>query len=217
LNRRIRIIVLSAVVFCATTLISPNLRANTVVWNAQATALTLSDLITLNPATNLIMMGYFTTNDSAVINLAINPLMLSSLFVPISTSTVGKFGETQYSFGGIWGASVSANFQTLGIAYSNIYVWAFDAQTIAGASEQGIFKFAATFPDEMASPVTIDLTNLFTGGTVLWGSTDQGPGNVNTALGSRPHINLAAIPEPSGFMLVAAGLAGLLVLRRRKK
>lgn len=217
MKRTFKVILFGIAIALMIAITPPNLRANTVDWNAQATALTLADLVTLDPATNLIMMGYFKTNDAVVISLATSPLTLSSYFVPVSTSTVGKFGANQLAVPGLWGASISTNFETLGITSTNIYVWAFNALTITNATQQGIFKFANTFPTELASPLQIDLTNLFTGGSVLWGSTNQGAGNVSTALGSRPHINLALIPEPSAFVLVGLGLAGMLVVVRRRR
>jgi|GEM_PF-3600810 len=187
----------------------------TLDWGAQGAVLTLADGVTLVPATNLVMMGYFTTNDAAIVSLAATPLTLASYFVPVGTSTIGTMAGIQYAYAGVWGDSVTTNFEALGITTSNVYVWALNATTIASASEEGIFKFAATFPTELAGTLVIDLSDLHSSGSVLWGNL--GSGAISTPYGDMPYVKLSVVPEPSAFALVGLGLAGMLVLRRRRR
>lgn len=100
----------------------------------------------------------------------------------------------------------------------NVYVWIFDAATIAGSSTMGIFKDPTaptpwTFPTNagglndtanLGSTVTLDPNLSAVAGV---GSVTNSPGN--------GQIRLAPVPEPSTAVLLAVGLVAMGSRRRR--
>ena len=183
-------------------------RAGTVNWTATGAALTLEDGSTLDPAGSLIILGTFNgITDAGIQAAASDPVTLfSSNFSQIDSSLVGTGAG---GFNGVWADSVNGDFTTTlaSFAGQSIYLWTFNEPTIAGATEEGIFKFAATFPNDSPNPgtVDVDLGDLAASGTILVGGQNLGP--ILTDIGELPSsFHMGCIPEPSTFLLVLGSL-----------
>ncbi len=212
----------------ATSCFSGMVLAGTVDWVAQGAYLTRADGTTLTDGTTVgseafIEMGYFTITDGAVIAGKTDPATLSGSFVVLQTDMVGDFGGSPDQANGLWGSEFNGSFDSgtgngafHAAVGKNIYVWAFNGNAFNTGGEQGIYKFAGTFPSDTPTIGAggAELAELLTGGTILAGSI--GAGTVNGALGDMGHINLETIPEPSTYLLVISGLLGMLAVRRRR-
>ena len=146
-------------------------QAGTVNWSATGGALTLLDGTTLDPAGDLIILGTFNgITDAGIQAAASDPSTLfSSNFSQIDSSTIGTGAG---GAAGVWATSFNGDFTTsplLGnFAGKTIYLWTFNATSIAGATQEGIFKFAATFPTDpggISTSVDVDLGDLQSSGS----------------------------------------------------
>jgi hypothetical protein len=172
-------------------------QAGSVDWTAFGAALTLGDNTTLAPAGSLIRLGYFTISDAAIQAGQTNLSTLNASFVQLQAGSVGDIAGVPGGFNGIYGESFTGDFTAAfaAAAGKNIYVWTVNASTLAAATQQGIFKWNATYPTDVPipGPASVDLADLLHGGgTILVGS--PGVGTVPTVLGPLEHINMAVIP-----------------------
>ncbi|NQU12292.1 hypothetical protein HQ590_15965, partial [bacterium] len=170
--------------------------AGTLNWTANGAALILSDGATLTPTGRLVRLGYFTIGDGAVTNGATNAVTLNGNFVELQA---GLVGDNTPGSPGLWGKTFNGDFSG---TYSNfagrtIYLWTFDAATVAGATQQGIIRFDDTFPSDKPAPeeLSLDLSTVLAGaGSILIGTA--GGGTIVTDLGLLPFAQMAVISTP---------------------
>jgi len=117
-----------------------------------------------------------------------------------------------------------------GFFSKQIYMLAFDASTIAGASQVGVFSGGPnfgqsngsdpwTFPANDQTQIGIECSDVTAPGVVLGGyGTDNGAGDAAWMGGTPNGLLLAAfpVPEPSTIMLVVLGMLGAIGLIRRR-
>jgi len=192
---------------------------------------------------SLIRLGHFRNpitlaqlSDTEIQILAANPSALNSSFVEAASSTIGN----GFGVNGHFSSSNSPNTGASGLnlAGQQIYIWVFNAPTLAAATEQGIFYFdkdSAVNPDNtpvapgarwkfpVQDPVpgdtTIDLSDFTVGATtrsdpsahIVVGAFPRGTSSATSA----PNFGLAFIPEPSAVALLGCGLGALFARRRR--
>lgn len=192
---------------------------------------------------SLIRLGVFRNpangvqlTDTEIQILAGTPAVLNNSFVEAASSSIGA----GFGINGHFSSANSPNTGATGlnIAGLQIYLWVFNAGTLAGASEQGIFYFdkdSAVNPDTtpiapgqrwrfpVQDPVpgdtTIDLSDFTIGANtrsdpsahVVIGAFPRGTSSATAA----PNFGLAFIPEPSAVALVGCGIGALLARRRR--
>ena len=215
-------VVAAAVLVAATAKVN----AMTVTWGSASTetAVALNGGVLAVPQGDLVEIGVFKNNmsDAAITALGVNPTAIQTAFNAWSTDTVGDSTTSA----GAWGDPSSA----LGAGYftSNAFIVVFNAATAGAATQVAVIKGPATasvgdnwvFP---ASDGASGLTFVFdalSAGNVLIGSFESGTFDDSAKddyFGSGANaVVLAAVPEPSTYMLVGSGLLGLLALRRRR-
>ena len=180
---------------------------------------------------NLLRLGYFTISDAQVALLAIptpaNLTALNTAWHVIADSTVG-------SGTGVAGSTSNASSVTLasGDFSHQIYIWALNASTVVGASQQAIFYEPSTTLPSWNLPgsngptisTTIDIGEAKTpGGTYLAGSYQASNASVTTTFntaglpGTKGAVLLQAIPEPSTLAFCVLAAIGATGSRRRSR
>ena len=180
--------------------------------------LTYSDLTTQLAEGSLVALGDFgTMNDAQIAALGANPTAVWAHFSEWDMTAI----DSTLTF--------TSAATTAGGTFLNqhAYLVAFDAGTFSSALGVGVFKgpnSAGTngdpwiFPNtDTANGLGLDLGDVHSIGVIIGEYGDQTL-NSDWAGGIVDAYGLAypAVPEPSTMMLVASGLLGLLVARRRR-
>lgn len=185
-------------------------------------------------AGSLLRLGTFTNlSDAQIVANKADLNFLDSYFVEFASSAIGV------GVGGLdahFAQSDTVNAGSLGLIGDQIFFWAFDAATLGGASQHGIFYLnsatnsAWAFPTDtpgsddttidISQLTSVDALSLIGGATILAGGFGVGTSDFfeSPAGGSvsYPLFNLEVIPEPSTYALIAMGL-GLIGLRFRRR
>ena len=208
--------------------------ATTVNWSAaNDTGFATANGIVLSTG-NLLRLGYFTIPDTGAGSVQsfasptpANLLALNAAWHVIADSTVG-------SGTGVAGSTSNASTVTLasGDFSHQIYIWALNASTVVGASQQAIFYEPSTTLASWNLPgsngptisTTIDIGEAKTpGGTYLAGSYQASNTSVTTTfnaaglLGTKGAVLLQAIPEPSTLAFCVLAAIGATGSRRRSR
>jgi MYXO-CTERM domain-containing protein len=172
-----------------------------------------------------IHIGYFTISDSSVAALAnptsANLTTLNSSWVDIADSTIGTGTSTNGIFS-------QASTPTLsGAAFGHqIYVWAWNASTLGGTTQQAIFYEPSSsnsswnFPGSNLASTTIDI-NQAASGTFLAGTYEASNASISAILGAGSGAvqlqAVVAVPEPSSFTFGALAALAAAGTRRRRR
>ncbi len=173
------------------------------------------------PDNSLLRIGYFSTlSDAQIQSNASDVNFLNNDFVEFDFGFVGDgFGDLAAH----WSLSLTASAGTF--SGKPIYLWAFDVTStnIALATQHGIFYSTNAnwrFPSDPGTTALdlADLTdgsysNLLSGARIVVGGFGVGTSDVYENV---PLFNLAAIPEPSTYLMLGLGLGVIAVARRRK-
>lgn len=211
------------VVACLITAVS-SVQAITVNWAAQGAALANYD--GNGPSTSpalqgdLIQIGTFNFNaDFNLNNQAImaaasagNLSLLQQNFTPFRLGAVGQ----GLPFDGVWSIATDSPAGTF--ATQQIYLWTFNASTIPGATQWGIYTSSDSswrFPTEdPPASTSIDLNQVLQAGGVILAGEVGGIIDFGFPL---PSVEMVPIPEPSSLVLVGLGVGSLALIRRRRK
>lgn len=150
---------------------------------------------------------------------------LDNYFVQFGQSSIG----TGIGLDGYFTDTDTANATSLGLVGDQIFIWAFSTNSgnYLVAQQHGIYYMPIAsdadwdFPGDVdppgnASAITLsdltspDFQSLASGAMILWGGFGTG------TLDGNPLFNLAVIPEPSTYALIAMGL-GLVGIRFRRR
>ena len=202
--------------------LAANGRAATVNWAAGIdNGFSLADGTNV-PAGSLVRIGYFRNastsvqlTDAQIQALASRPATLDASFVEVGNTTVGSGYTSSYTGHFSKATNADTGSSGLNVAGKQIYVWVFNAGTLAGATQHGIFYWlntnTATNPDSTPEtpgtrwsfPIqdppgitTIDLTDLTTGTSTLAAGAHVVVGAFPTgtsATTSAPNFGLALI------------------------
>jgi hypothetical protein len=205
-----------------------------VIWGAAATNSVATAKGDDLPVGDLALLGSFDLTSSEVQADASNVSLLQANFVPYAAAKIGEGNPagTTPPAPGFWSTDTKASTdnvivdnETFNIAHTQIYYWIFDAQTVAAATEQGIF----TAPGNLSwiFPADNDLINITTTDISDVPPTSQGIlvgsfGVRDSPLTGFPQYNLApivTISEPAGhqlFLFASAVWLSLWLLSRLK-
>lgn len=174
---------------------------------------------------DLVRVGWFdfsndlATNNAMIAANAANVNFLNSHFIEFDASAIGANSPNGGGDNtGYWLDNPNASTDALSLQNKQIYYWVFDATTIGGASQHGVFTDPSPtwiFPADAAIPNTTvtDLSEVNQDSTGIIIGTF---GNGLSADGASMLYNLAVIPEPSTFALFGVGAIGLAWLRRKR-
>jgi len=198
-----------SVVLAAVALTASSAFAMSENWSAQ-----LSRFLTLQGGTTGIASGDLveigTVASPGTASAALTPAQLAATMNVWATTTVGTgTAGVNGSFAAVT-ASPGAGFFS-----QQIYMLAFNASTVGGATQMGMFTDTSwVFPaSDGASANSLDLGD--TGVTAVKGQLSSGTVTSPSDIAGGDAASLVLVPEPSTWMLVGTGLLGLLGLRRR--
>jgi len=179
------------------------------------------------PQGDIVLLGHFNLTNAQIMTNGSDEAFLMANFVQYASSFVGA-GQPNgpgAASDGYWLANSVNSSNLLAIQGTEMYYWVFNAATVAGASQYGIFtaptSTALLFPNDTAVPPTTitDINQVPHDSTgILWGSFGTGISGDNLS----PLYDLApfaAVPEPATWgasILVALAIAFTARPRRRK-
>jgi hypothetical protein len=197
--------------------------ASTVTFASSPVSRTVRDSsnATLTTASSLVLVGTF-ANDGLILFNPAAPT-INSNFTTISTAAGwSQFGSSGLGIlsspAGKVGGSVNDNTVSAdAFNGDNLYLWIFNASTIAAATEMGIFRATSAsvpwvFPNNaggVGDTSTFSTTSSGASTIVSFGGAGSATSSFLTLSG------LSAVPEPSRFLLFGLGLVGVIFRRRR--
>ena len=213
---------LTGILLCSSSLFANTTTAN---WGAQiSNGVGLANGTPLpNGSNDLILLGSFNITNAQITANGSNESFLLSHFTTFGSAVIGQGNPNGAGSAsdGYWTGVSSNSASALSLQNKEIFYWVFNSPVAANATQYGIFTAPSNsswvFPDDTSTAQlsTTDLSQVPHDSTgILWGSFGTGTSRDTTS----PLYNLAAIPEPSTFALIAfgSGFSVLGLLKRRK-
>lgn len=194
--------------------LSGEANASTVNWGATiSNGLATSNGVAL-PTGDLVKLGYFTISNAAIRSSASDLTLLNTSFVQYASGAIGDGGLGLPGF--FSDASINNNPTFAGRA---IYYWVFNASTLEASTQTGIFTStnpAFVFPSDTPVPgaTTTDINQVDQNANGIIIGSYNATGSIGA--GGAPFYNLAVIPEPSSYVLLALAGAAVAVSALRK-